>query len=229
MYDPTCLEITNLGDMIERVRVWTPGVELPVRECVDWEDERRMKAVSTMKPVFLAAALLGSGGAYADAPVWTVAAESHLGYTVPFAGREVDGEFAGFDARIQFDAEMLDTSRFLVVVDLEFIETEDDEHSVALRGSDFFEIDVFPEARFEAAEFRHVAENRFEGMGQLTIRDRTHPLVLPFTFEADDTGATLAGEVVISRLEFGVGKGDWQLTDWMDEFVTVEYELILGL
>ena len=178
--------------------------------------------------IFAAAALLGSGAAYGDAPVWTTEAESRLGYAVLFAGNEVDGEFTGFDALIQFDPEMLDTSRFVVVVDLEFIETEDEEHAVALRGFDFFEIDVFPEARFEAAEFRHVGENRFEGMGELTIRDRTHSLALPFAFDAHDAGATLSGAVVISRLEHGVGKGDWQFTDWIDEFVTVKYELILA-
>ena len=181
------------------------------------------------KPVviFAAAALLGAGAAYGDVPLWTTQAESRLGYVVLFSGSEVDGAFTGFDARIQFDPEMLDTSRFLVAVDLEFIETEDGEHADALRGFDFFEIDVFPEARFEAAEFRHVGENRFEGMGELTIRDRTHPLVLPFAFDTGGAGATLSGEVVISRLEYGVGKGDWQFTDWIDEFVTVKYELIL--
>lgn len=182
------------------------------------------------KPVviFAAAALLGAGAAYGDAPVWTTQAESRLGYVVLFSGSEVDGAFTGFDARIQFDPEMLDTSRFLVVVDLEFIVTEDGEHADALRGFDFFEIDVFPEARFEAAEFRHVGGNRFEGIGELTIRDRTHPLALPFAFDAHDAGATLSGGVVISRLEYGVGKGDWQFTDWIDEFVTVRYELILA-
>ena len=186
-----------------------------------------MAGITKPVVIFAAAALLGAGAAYGDAPLWTTRAESRLGYVVLFSGSEVDGAFTGFDARIQFDPEMLDTSRFLVAVDLEFIVTEDGEHADALRGFDFFEIDVFPEARFEAAEFRHVGENRFEGMGELTIRDRTHPLVLPFAFDTDGAGATLSGEVVISRLEYGVGKGDWQFTDWIDEFVTVKYELIL--
>ena len=173
-------------------------------------------------------ALFASCGAYGDAPLWTVEAESQLGYELLFAGNDVDGEFTGFDARIQFDPEMLDTSHFLVVVDLQFIETDDDEHSTALRGPEFFEIDIFPEARFEAAGFRHITANQFEGTGQLTIRDRTLPVILPFTFEIHDAGATLAGEVVISRLKFGVGKGDWQFTDWMDEFVTIRYTLLLA-
>ena len=177
--------------------------------------------------LFTVVALLASGGAYGDAPLWTVAADSYLGYELLFAGNDVDGEFTGFDAQIQFDPDMLDTSRFLVVVDLKFIETEDEEHSTALRGPEFFEIDVFPEALFEAAEFRHIAANQYEGIGQLTIRDWTLPLALPFTFDTNDAGATLAGEVIISRLEYGVGKGDWQFTDWMDEFVTVRYELLL--
>ena len=178
--------------------------------------------------LFTAGALLASGGAYGDAPLWTVSAESYLGYELLFAGSDVDGEFTSFDARIQFDPEMLDTSRFLVVVNLQFIEAEDDEHATALRGPEFFEIDVFPEARFDATEFRHIAGNEFEGTGQLTIRDRTLPLVLPFAFDANDAGATLAGQVIISRLEYGVGKGDWQFTDWMDEFVTVRYQLLLS-
>ena len=182
-----------------------------------------------MKRIVLAVtALLASGSICADAPVWTVAAESRLGYVLQFAGREADGEFTGFDARIQFDPEMLDTSQFVVVVDLQYIETRDGEHSTALRGPEFFEIDVYPEARFEAGEFRRTADNRFEGMGQLTIRDRTHPLILPFNFDTNDAGATLEGEVVISRLEYGVGKGDWQFTDWMDEHVTVKYRLLLS-
>ena len=177
--------------------------------------------------LFTVGALLASGGAYGDAPLWTVEANSYLGYELLFAGNDVDGEFTGFDARIQFDPDMLDSSRFLVVVDLEFIETDDDEHSTALRGPEFFEIGIFPESRFEAADFRHIAGNEFEGTGQLTIRDRTLPLVLPFSFDTNDAGATLAGEVVISRLEYGVGKGDWQFTDWMDEFVTVRFQLLL--
>ncbi|MCZ0952656.1 MAG: YceI family protein [Rhodospirillaceae bacterium] len=178
--------------------------------------------------LFTAGALLASGGAYGQAPLWTVEADSYLGYELLFAGNDVNGEFTGFDARIQFDPEMLDTSRFLVVVDLQFIETRDEDHATALRGREFFEIDVFPESRFEATEFQHIAGNQFEGTGQLTIRDRTLPLVLPFTFDTSEAGATLAGEVVISRLEYGVGKGDWQLTDWMDEFVTVRYQLLLS-
>ena len=174
------------------------------------------------------AALLAWGAACADAPVWTVGAESRLGYAVQFAGSETDGEFTGFDARIQFDPEMLDTSQFLVVVDLQYIETRDSEHSTALRSAEFFEIDVYPEARFEAEEFRHAGGNRFEGTGQLTLRDRTLPLILPFTFDTDEVGATLEGEVVISRLEYGVGQGNWQFTDWMDEHVTVKYRLMLS-
>lgn len=178
--------------------------------------------------LFTVVALLASGGAYGDASLWTVEADSYLGYELLFAGNDVDGEFTGFDAHIQFGPDMLDTSLFLIIVDLQFIETEDEEHSTALRGPEFFEIDVFPEARFEAVEFRHVAANQYEAIGQLTIRDRTIPLSLPFTFDTNDAGATLAGQVVISRLEYGVGKGDWQFTDWMDEFVTVGYHLLLS-
>ena len=85
----------------------------------------RMKRLALLT----AGTLLASAGAYGDAPLWTVAAESYLGYELIFAGNDVDGEFTGFDARIQFDPEMPDTSRFLVVVDLEFIETRDDEHA----------------------------------------------------------------------------------------------------
>lgn len=182
-----------------------------------------------MRELLLSAAvgLLASSYAFGDAPVWTVMEESRLDYSVYLGDDQIGGEFTVFDAHIQFDPEMLATSHFIVSVEPSFVDSRDATQDDALRGSDFFAIDMYPESLFEAHDFQHIEGNRFEGLGQLTIRNQTHPLTLPFTFTTTDSGATLEGDLVISRLDYGVGQGDWSLIDWLKEEVTVKYRLLL--
>ena len=184
-----------------------------------------------MRELLLSAAvgLLASTCALADAPVWTVMEDSRLGYSLHLGDDQIGGEFTVFDAHIQFDPEMLATSHFVVLVKPNFVASEDAIQDDALRGSDFFDIAMYPESLFEAHEFQHIEGNRFEGLGQLTIRNQTHPLTLPFVFTTNNSGAILEGDLVISRLQYGVGQGDWSLIDWLKEEVTVEYRLLLTL
>lgn len=182
-----------------------------------------------MRVLLLSAAvgLLASAYALGDAPVWTVMDDSRLGYSLYLGDDEIGGEFTVFDAHIQFDRDMLATSHFVVSVKPEFVDSQDATQDNALRGSDFFDVEMYPESLFEAHAFQHIEGNRFEGLGQLTVRNQTHPLTLPFTFTTNDSGAILEGDLVISRLEYGVGQGDWSLIDFLKEEVTVKYRLLL--
>ena len=54
---------------------------------------------------------------------------------------------------------------------------------------------------------------------------------VPFTFRtADEQGhpaGYLTGKTTLKRLDFGVGQGDWQSTEWVGNDVTVAYSLRL--
>jgi polyisoprenoid-binding protein YceI len=60
------------------------------------------------------------------------------------------------------------------------------------------------------------------------LRDVTREIRVPFEFAAT-AGATarLKGSTRVRRLDFGVGQGDWQGTEWIADEVRVEFDLSL--
>lgn len=171
--------------------------------------------------------LASTAQAEEEAPLWAVGEGSRLEFSIDASGETVQAQFQEFDAEIQFSPDALAAARFLVVVDVESVDTGDPSRDELLVSAEFFETFRWPEARFEAEEFRHVEGDRFEALGQLTMRDQTHPLTLPFSFSAEGSSAELAGDVEISRLRYGVGQGDWESTDWVAEEARVSFQLKL--
>jgi polyisoprenoid-binding protein YceI len=57
--------------------------------------------------------------------------------------------------------------------------------------------------------------------GKLTLRNVTREV--PITFEVD--GKSLKGSAQLKRLDFGVGQGDWQDTEWVANEVEVGFVL----
>jgi polyisoprenoid-binding protein YceI len=177
----------------------------------------------------LAALLLGAGCAQA-APAWTTyAARSRLGFTATQAGGDFDGTFRRFDARIAFDPSDLAGSRFEVVIETGSADTGDADRDALLDGSEFFAVARWPTARFTAGRFVALADGRFEAEGELTLRDVTRRIRLPFTFRRSDDGlrAELAGGIAIRRLDYGVGQGEWRDTQWVGDEVRIRFELQL--
>jgi polyisoprenoid-binding protein YceI len=172
--------------------------------------------------------MLASGACMADAPLWTLQDTSTLGFTATLQGAEFSGEFETFDAEIRFADSDLATSHFSVTVEIASVNTRNVDRDDALRGGDFFDAAHWPSAHFEAMQLRHVDGNDFEALGMLTIRDRTRALTLPFRFTRTQDAAKLAGNVTISRLNYGVGQGDWADTRWIGEDVTIAYRLDLA-
>lgn len=99
---------------------------------------------------------------------------------------------------------------------------------------DWFYTESFPESRFYAETFRKTAENQYVAEGELTIRGVTRPVSLPFTLQIRDEGskgktAHMEAALVINRLDYGVGQGEWQKTDMVENAVSVSVSLTARL
>jgi len=103
--------------------------------------------------------------------------------------------------------------------------------SVKLRDKDLFDSAKYPTARFVTSAFTRKAAGQYEATGKLTIRDVTHEIHLPFTFQTAQEGgkavAWLKGGVTVNRLDYGVGQGDWKDTSVVANEVRVKFELRL--
>lgn len=172
------------------------------------------------------AALAGTAGAQ-TAPHWLTGDDSSLSFIAIQQGAAFEGSFENFTVEIQFAPGQLETSRLLVTVDLASVDTQYADRDEVLRAPEFFDVMRWPRGRFEAQNFRSLGEDMYEAIGQLMIRDQSHPLVVPFTFSRTDTSANLTGEVVVPRLRYGIGLGDWADTSVIGGDVTVRFNLHL--
>jgi len=174
-------------------------------------------------------------------------ANSTLEFRFRQAGATATGRFARFRATLDWPAGVATTAKpttdasmgaaLEVVIDVASLDTADADRDGALRGTELFAVERFPQARFLARQLAAAAGaatgtgTPLLARGSLQIRDRTRPIAVPLTLRlATESGkrvATLRGELPLRRLDYGVGQGEWQSTQWVDDEVVVRWDLRL--
>ncbi|MGF1607806.1 MAG: YceI family protein [Kiloniellales bacterium] len=187
-----------------------------------------------LSPALLLAALLPAAVATAaEAPQWRVEDGSRVGFVARQAGAAITGRFERFDAEIRFDPDNLDGSHVAVDIDVASVDTQSSDRDQVIRSADLFNVARWPSARFEAARFEPNGNGHYKALGQLTLREATQDVVLPFEItisEQPDDPATLqaraVGELPIMRLDYGVGQGQWRDTSVVANEVVIQIEIL---
>jgi polyisoprenoid-binding protein YceI len=156
------------------------------------------------------AALLAVSPACATA--WNVDhAHSKLGFVVQWSGQPFTATFKTWNAKIDFDPANLAASKADVTIDMTSAVSGEDELDQNLPGAQGFDAAKFPTARFVTKNFRGTGKDRYEAVGDLTIRGTTRPVTLPFSLTMQGDTAHMKGEATIARTDFGVGSGSaWE-------------------
>lgn len=159
------------------------------------------------------------------------AARSTLTFTFKQAGAVNDGQFGKFDVNFTYAPEPDAANQLNVVVQTSSIDTGDKDRDATLRSADLFNVAKFPQAKFNAVKITHGQGDSYEAVGKLTLRDASREIKVPLTFKVTSEGGkpvgTMTGQVVIKRLDYGVGQGEWKSTEWVDNEVTVKFSLRL--
>lgn len=164
-----------------------------------------------------------------SAAQWQVGDDASLGFAGRYQGEGFAGRFQRFDAVIHFDGNDLASASFTVEVDLASANTGNEDYDSTVVGPEFFDVERFPKARFVTTAFRKTGNRSYEADATLTLRDRTVALVFPFNFVRDGASARLTATVVLKRLDYQVGTGDWTDTDLIANEVEVRVDLPLTL
>ena len=176
--------------------------------------------------ILVAAAVLAGQALAAPAPVWTVdKAASKVAFSSSFDGGAFSGSFRRWDGAIRFDPANLAGSSVTATFDMTSAATGDAGRDEALPLDDWFAAKRFPKATFTATSFKAMGGNRYQAIGNLTIRGVTKPLTLPFTLVITGGVAKMNASVGLNRLAFGVGQGDWKTTEVVPGTVTVNISL----
>jgi polyisoprenoid-binding protein YceI len=166
--------------------------------------------------------------AAARAASWTIEDGSAIRFEAYQQGAPVQGSFERFTADIVFDPDDLAGSRIEVEIDTASIATGHRDRDTALRSPPLFDVEQWPRARFASTKMEHLGGESYQAQGQLTIRDVQKDVVLPFTLRITEhpsepglQRADATGELTISRLDFGVGQGEWASTATVGEKVVI--------
>jgi cytochrome b561/polyisoprenoid-binding protein YceI len=134
---------------------------------------------------------------------WQVS-EGTLAIVVNQFGSDVTGSFADWTAEISFDAEAQGDTKGTVDVTIAIASLTLGSVTDQAMGSDFFDAETFPTARFTAEIV--AIDAGYEAQGTLTLKGTTAPITLPFALDIVDNVATMQGETTLARLDYNVGE-----------------------
>lgn len=157
---------------------------------------------------------------------WIVdTAKSSLSFSGNQSGEAFTGEFGKFDVVINFDPDDLANANVVVSIDMNSADANDAERTDALPGKEWFYVKKFPKAEFAATDFKNIEGKKFEAKGNLTIKDITQAIILPFTLKIENSHAVMDAKLSLNRNTYKIGTGMWASDDWVGHDITVTIHL----
>jgi polyisoprenoid-binding protein YceI len=173
-----------------------------------------------------AALSLAASAAAGTASYSADAQQSRLEFVGVQAGADFKGVFHKFTAVVAFAPDALASSQFDVQIDMNSVDSKDSDRDKTIRGPDVFDVAHAPTAHYVTKTFTKTAGG-FSAVGALTLRGITKDVPIDFQFAQGPSGATLIGSAKLKRLDFGVGRGDWKSTEWVEDAVKINFSLVL--
>jgi polyisoprenoid-binding protein YceI len=161
------------------------------------------------------------------APVWTVdKAASKVGFTSAMNGEAFAGSFKRYDAQIAFDPKDLKGSKAVISIDMASALTGEATRDESLPTADWFNAAKFPRATFITRSFKDLGGGNYAAEGDLSLKGVSKPIVLPFTLAISGDTAKMTSAIIVNRLVFGIGQGQWKTEDAIPARVTVRIALM---
>ena len=135
------------------------------------------------------------------------------------------GEFKKFTPSIRFDPKNPGNSKIEVLIDTGSATANNKDIDKELKKPNWFDVAKYPQARFVTTKVVAKGGDSYEATAELTIRDKTKTVTMPFTVKIDGNAARATGEVSINRLDFDIGQGEWADTNIVANKVVVKFDL----
>ena len=163
-----------------------------------------------MRTLFLLAALAVSSLSYGQS--WTPTA-ARTAFTAKMFGIRVVGTFKGFKGNINFDPSNPAQSSISGSVDAATVDTDNSMRDGHLREKeDFFQAEKYPKITLKSTKIEKSGSG-YVGTFDLTLKNVTKSLKIPFTFKENGTTATLEGSTELDRTDWKFGGNTLGMSD----------------
>lgn len=139
--------------------------------------------------------------------LWNVSNEGvSITFELPDEGTK--GTLSGLIATIDFDHKNPSASKIEATVDFKTLNSGNKQKDDHLKAADLFDAEKYPKIKFSSTSIKAISEG-FMATGNLTIKDSTKTIEIPFTYTEEANGsAVLKGRMTIHSSDFGVMKKD---------------------
>jgi polyisoprenoid-binding protein YceI len=146
--------------------------------------------------------------AYAE--TWmSVRGESELEFIANYEGADAPGQFSRFEVVVKTDPESSNPDSLTVSVDITSASMGNEDIDEAIGEPEWFDARTFPRATFRSTQVQAADQPEYTAEGVVSIKGVEQPIIIPFDWNTDGDRAEMAGSLDLSRLNFGIGTGEW--------------------
>ena len=131
--------------------------------------------------------------------------KSAVDYEIKNMGINTRGNFGGLQADIKFDDKHLATSTIEASIDVTSLNSDNTMRDNHLKSEDYFDVAKYPRIIMKSVSFKHKSGGNYLGVFNVTIKDKTKALDVPFTYIENGTTAMFKGSFKLNRRDFDVG------------------------
>jgi polyisoprenoid-binding protein YceI len=138
-------------------------------------------------------------------------AHSRLGFSARHAMvATVRGQFTEFTGTAHVDTASPANSKVEVSIVANSISTGNEQRDGHLKSADFLDVEQYPTITFRSTSAEEVDSETYKMVGDLTIKDQTHPVTLELDFQGSspdpfgNTRAGFEGKTTVNRKDWGL-------------------------
>lgn len=150
--------------------------------------------------------------------------------TVTFTSRQmgvpVQGSFPKLSTNLAFDPVKPQSAKVEMTIDLAAIDAGSKDANDEVVGKQWFNIKMFPVAKFTSNAVKAVSAGRYEVTGPLTIKGKSVPVTAVFTFKAEGTNGVFDGGFTMKRIDFAIGEGPWADVSTVANEIQVKFHVV---
>lgn len=144
-----------------------------------------------------------------------------VNFKMKMLGTSVNGNFKGFSGILKFDANDLANSSLTGTVDASTVDTDNNLRNRHIREKEeFFNVVKYPKVKMKTTKIEKEGNN-YVGYFDLTMKETTKNVKIPFIFKQEGDKATFQGSTVINRRDWKVGGGTFGMGDNVTFTITV--------
>ncbi|AKU23602.1 YceI family protein [Massilia sp. NR 4-1] len=138
----------------------------------------------------------------------------------------VESKFKKHNIVIDYNAATPDASKASVEVDTASLDLGEAEMNKEVAKKEWFNSAQFPKATFVSSAIKSAGAGKLNVSGKLSIKGKSADVTFPITVKTEGGKQVFEGALLIKRLAFNIGEGEWKDTGMVADEVTIKFHVV---